>query len=511
MRPASRTPRIPSPGPGPDRARRSLSSARAAAEEHDRLLTAMAGTIAERGYASTTVAEVITRAGLSRHAFHQHFADKRACFLAAYDAIVADWLDSIATAYGSGGDPLARAQAGLRAVFEAASANPAGLRLVTIEIAGAGAAGIARREKLIGSFEALLRENLALAPRRQSTIANPVLRALVGGLSRVLHTHVQSARSAELPELIGDLVRWTTSYTAHPAMINLRDPEPNSPATFEGLWGGRAPGTLWLGPPGGGTREVASGHRGVSRSLAVHTQRERIIDAVTNLSAERGYAATALGDITKEAGVSLSTFYQQFSGKEDAFLVAYELGHAKGLAIVEGAFFTEADWRYGVRAGLSALFDFLASEPSFAHMALVEALIATRRSAERSNRGVSAYTQMLVPGLQEAEDGSRPPPVTVEAVTGGVFELCLSYALRGRIGELSELVPRATYFALTPFIGADEAARIATEGASQRSQEAPAAPGRHGRRGQGQATAPVIEPRRTARGRVDRPPGPFLT
>jgi len=51
----------------------------------------------------------------------------------------------------------------------------------------------------------------------------------------------------------------------------------------------------------------------------------------------------------------------------------------------------------------------------------------------------------------------------IAGIAGGIFELCLSYALQGRIGELSELVPRMSYFALAPFIGADEAALVATE------------------------------------------------
>jgi AcrR family transcriptional regulator len=339
------------------------------------------------------------------------------------------------------------------------------MRRVTVEIAGAGEAGIARREKLIASFEGFLRESLALAPR-PGTIPNPILRAVVGGLRRVLYTRVQSGKQAELLKLVPDLVRWASSYSAPPAMINFRDPPPNRPSTTEGLWGGRAPGTLcWLGPPSGRTRGPARREQGVPRSFLVHARRERILDAVANVTAKRGYAALTLKGITEEAGVSLPTFYQHFTGKEDAFLVAYELGHAKGLATVERAFSSEVDWRAGVRAGISALFDFLASEPSFAHMALVDAMIATRRSAERSNRGVSAYAQMLLPGLQEAPKGSTPPAVTIEAITGGVFELCFSYALNGHIAELSELVPRTTYFALAPFTGADEAARVATEAA----------------------------------------------
>jgi AcrR family transcriptional regulator len=335
---------------------------------------------------------------------------------------------------------------------------------VTVEVAGAGEGGVARREKLVSMFEGFLRESLVLAPR-PGTIANPILRAIVGGVVRVMYTHVQSGERTDLPRLVEDLVSWATSYSAPAAMIDFRDPKPSRPGMPDGPWGGRAPGTLSLGAPAGRTGGPGSRELGVSRSFLVHSRRERILDAVANLTAERGYAAVTVEGIAHEAGVSVAVFHEQFSGREDAFLVAYELGHAKGMAIVERAFLAETSWRAGVRAGISALFDFLAAEPSFAHLALVDALIATRRSAERSRRGVGSYAQMLLPGLEQVRNGSTPPAVTIEAITGGVFELCASYAQRGCIAELPELVPRTTYFALAPFIGADEAARVATEAA----------------------------------------------
>jgi AcrR family transcriptional regulator len=424
----------------------------------------MTETIAEDGYSSTTVADVVTRAGVSRKTFYQYFAGKRECLLATYDAIVADYMAAVANALRTGGNPSQRAEAGLTALFERAAADPVAARLVTVEVAGAGEEGVARREKLISMFEGLLRESLALAPR-PGTIANPILRAIVGGVARVMYTHVQSGEQTDLPRLVEDLVRWATSYAIPAAMSDLRDPKPNRPGTPDGPWGGRAPGTLSLGAAAERTGGPASRERGVSRSFLVHSRRERILDAVANLTAERGYAAVTVEGIAHEAGVSVAVFHEQFSGREDAFLVAYEVGHAKGTAIVERAFLAEASWRAAVRAGISALFDFLAAEPSFAHLALVDALIATRRSAERSRRGVGSYAQMLLPGLEQARNGSRPPAVTIEAITGGIFELCSSYARRGRIAELSELVPRTTYFALAPFIGADEAAQVATEAA----------------------------------------------
>jgi AcrR family transcriptional regulator len=227
------------------------------------------------------------------------------------------------------------------------------------------------------------------------------------------------------------------------------------------LSGGRAPGSLSLGAAASGRRKLPRGESGMSRSFVVHSQRERILDAVANLTATKGYAALTVEGVATEASVSLQAFYEHFRDKEDAFLVAYEIGHDKALALVEQAYRSQTDWRLGVRAGISALLRFMAGEPTYAHVAMVDVLAATERTTERAFKGASSYFQMLLPGLEYSPDGERLPDVTVEAIAGGLFELCLHHTLQGRVHELPAMVPHATYFALAPFIGAQAASEVA--------------------------------------------------
>src|SRR4029077_13617733 len=268
----------------------------------------------------------------------------------------------------------------------------------------------------------------------------------------------------ELLALVPELAAWATSYYPTPPAI-LAEPgdDPQAERSPSALGGGRAPGTLAPHARLNGRRGLPRGDQNLSRSFVLHSKRERILDAVANLTATNGYAALKVEEIAEQAAVSLKAFYEHFEGKEDAFLVAYEVGQGKGLALVERAYTAESDWRLGVRAGIVALFDFLASEPSFAHIALVDALIATARSAERSQVSVRAFAQMLVPAADQTPSHVDPPAVTVEAIAGGVFDLCLHYALEGRIRQLRELTAPATYIALAPFLGSERAALIATE------------------------------------------------
>jgi AcrR family transcriptional regulator len=421
----------------------------------------MTAAVGEQGYAKTTVADVIAIAGVSRKAFYEHFTNREECFLETYDTIVAEGVARVADAYRSSGSRSAAIAAGIEALFERAIESPLEVRIVLIEIGAVGPAGAERRELLVGTYEQLLRESLGLE-RGSGTIPNPILRAIVGGVTHVLHSRVRIGRERRLKKLVPDLVRWVISYAPAPeAIVTLRDPQPKRP--FAGLVGGRAPGSLSPPASSSNKRRGLRGEHIGSHSFVVHSQRERILDAVANLSASKGYTAVTVKDIAEQAAVSLDAFYEHYAGKEDAFLVAYEVGHAKGLTIVEHAYDAAPDWRSAVRAAIAALFDFLASEPAFAHLALVDARIATDRTAERASRGVSAYAQLLLPGLESAGGNDGPPAVAVEAIVGGIFELCISYTLKHRTEALSELLPRATYFALAPFLGAEEAGRLAVE------------------------------------------------
>jgi AcrR family transcriptional regulator len=412
--------------------------------------------VAERGYVSTPVAEVIARAGVSRKAFYEHFPNKETCALEAADEITKAALELVSNPHRATDADEARAQAAIQALLARAMASPRSVRFVLLELTAIGEVGVARREYLITTFERRLQEFIEIDP--SVPIPYPILRATVGGINSILYSRA-AKRGAELtPELAAELVGWIALYRHLPESL-LSTPEHRRPPAVAG---GRAPGTLSPAPVLRRKRGGVSGSAKRSHSLTVHSQRERILDAVANLSAARGYALITVSNIGEQAGVSLDTFYGHFAGKEDAFLVAYEVGHAKGLAIVERACSSATDWPSRIRAGIAALFDFLASEPMFAHLALVDALLATTRTAERARQGLLAYAKVLI-GDRQADFTSAAGSLITEAITGGLFEICLTYTLQKRTWDLPTLIAPTTYFVLAPAIGVEDAARVALE------------------------------------------------
>jgi AcrR family transcriptional regulator len=133
------------------------------ASQRGRLLEAIAGCVAERGYAATTVAQVIARAGVSRKTFYEHFPDKQACFLAAWEAGTEILLDQLAAVAAEAHDWRTRLRGGTEAFLDVLAAEPEFARSFMVEVLGAGEQALARRAAIHERFAALLAETHAQA------------------------------------------------------------------------------------------------------------------------------------------------------------------------------------------------------------------------------------------------------------------------------------------------------------------------------------------------------------
>ena len=67
------------------------------------------------------------------------------------------------------------------------------------------------------------------------------------------------------------------------------------------------------------------GRHGLPREAVTESQQRRIVQAMIEVVAERGYPETRVVDVIGVAGVSRKTFYELFASKEDCFLAAYDV------------------------------------------------------------------------------------------------------------------------------------------------------------------------------------------
>jgi hypothetical protein len=76
-----------------------------------------------------------------------------------------------------------------------------------------------------------------------------------------------------------------------------------------------------------------------------------------------------------------------------------------------------------VRAGLAAFLDFLAREPAFARMCIVEALAAGPDAVARRNSAMAAFADLVEENARVLGTPIEPQPITAETIVGGIYEV----------------------------------------------------------------------------------------
>jgi len=188
------------------RGRHRLTREEVLASQRGRMLDAMARAVAEKGYASTTVRDVIGRARLSRETFYEQFSNKEDCFLAALDAAADALLDAMAQALGENvAEPIASFERSLAAYLDGLAEEPAYARTFLIEAYAAGGESLRRRFEVQRRFVEAAERTLGA----RSADERFRCEALVGAISSLVTARVAAGRTDELPRLRRPLMRMT--------------------------------------------------------------------------------------------------------------------------------------------------------------------------------------------------------------------------------------------------------------------------------------------------------------
>src|SRR5262249_55878216 len=125
--------------------------------QRERILGAVPGVVAERGYSATSVADIVKAARIARAKFYENFANKEECFLAAYDRSVDEAIHRVQEACGeTDSGSVVRLVAGLRALLEFLTEEPATARMCIVEAPSAGPVGTERYDQAVRRFVPLL-------------------------------------------------------------------------------------------------------------------------------------------------------------------------------------------------------------------------------------------------------------------------------------------------------------------------------------------------------------------
>jgi AcrR family transcriptional regulator len=156
-----------------------------------RLLDALAASIAAEGYRHTTVADIVRRARTSRRTFYQYFADKEACFVALLTAATAEMIREISAAV----DPSAHRQIQVRQAVETwiacAESQPAIMLSWIRDVPSLGAAARRLQREVMEAFVVMV-QTLCDTDQWREAGTGPVPRQLalllIGGLHELIAT-----------------------------------------------------------------------------------------------------------------------------------------------------------------------------------------------------------------------------------------------------------------------------------------------------------------------------------
>lgn len=201
----------------------------------------------------------------------------------------------------------------------------------------------------------------------------------------------------------------------------------------------------------------------VTRASVKEDQRRRILQAVGELVAKRGYNAVTVELIVKRARVSFKTFYSHFANKEEAFVALFDAVMAQTRAEVDAALVAEADspWPQQIVAALRALFAAFLADPLIARASIVEAPTVGPIIIERYERAMSALSPLFRRGRELSADPDSLPETLEDTLAGGVLWSAYQRLIVGEADRIEALLPEAIEFVLRPYVGEGEAVRWA--------------------------------------------------
>lgn len=186
------------------------------------------------------------------------------------------------------------------------------------------------------------------------------------------------------------------------------------------------------------------------------TERDRILQAMADCCAERGYEETSVDTVVERARVRREDFESYFTDKEDCALAALNLLVSETLAVISTA--RPADTEPERRAAqILAVVELMRSRVSFARLGYID---ARQGGTPRMHETYESAARVLSLMMERAQsEDALPPASTARAALGGAEAVVRRELVAGRAERLQCHLPDFVYAALVPFVGQEEALR----------------------------------------------------
>jgi AcrR family transcriptional regulator len=184
--------------------------------QRERLYIAIIEGVAKKGYAQTSVADVLSRSGVSRATFYELFKDKGECFRAAYAkaaeqiaSVLASGIQQFFTGNAGNKDPLLKLEWVLGLYLDMLASQPAFAKAFLVEVFAAGPEAIWQRQASLEQFV----DVVAFTLRDQKGVFGEgpdqrfAIKVLVHAVSSMVTAMIGTGETARLPELKKPLLK----------------------------------------------------------------------------------------------------------------------------------------------------------------------------------------------------------------------------------------------------------------------------------------------------------------
>ncbi len=172
--------------------------------QRSRLIAAAVRAVEELGYEDATVAQITSRARVSRRTFYELFANREQCLAAVLEDAIGSLEGDLAAADLDGLAWRERIRMGLWTILSFLDSEPVLARVCVVEISRGGTQLLGRRETLLARLADVVDEG-----RRDSGRAGGVTpltaEGLVGAAFAIVHARLSRGHDTPLRELLGEL------------------------------------------------------------------------------------------------------------------------------------------------------------------------------------------------------------------------------------------------------------------------------------------------------------------
>jgi len=186
-------------------------------EHYKRLLQGMAHAVAAKGYAETTIADIVREAAVSRRTFYEHFSTKTECLIALYETASRLALQAVSEAF----DPVqpwhAQVEQAMTAYFDYLAQDPVLLRTLFVEILGLGMPGLVVRRRVNDEIANLIQVAINSSDSADGPavhLTSEMAMTVVGGINELVLQAIEQNRAGDLRELVAPATRLVRAVAA---------------------------------------------------------------------------------------------------------------------------------------------------------------------------------------------------------------------------------------------------------------------------------------------------------